>query len=138
VWEYGDKGSLLRRKPYFAEDMASGKLGSPPLRQLLQLLRPSFWFAAHLHVKFAAVVPHSSAIGDDGRSSTVTGRGSGGSGSNGDTPDERLQQQQKQYQQQQAYCAPVGGISTRFLALDKVFPGRYVKLTERIRQVSHY
>ena len=28
VWEYGDKQRLLRSKPYFQEDMISGKLGS--------------------------------------------------------------------------------------------------------------
>ena len=30
VWEYGDKQRLLRSKPYFQEDMISGKLGSYP------------------------------------------------------------------------------------------------------------
>jgi len=33
-------------------------LGSPPLFGLLNRLRPDFWFAAHLHVKFAAVYEH--------------------------------------------------------------------------------
>ena len=31
-------------------------IGSPPLMNLLQTLKPSLWFAAHLHSKFAALV----------------------------------------------------------------------------------
>lgn len=82
ICDYGDKESLLRIKPYFREDIESRKLGSPPLKELMAVLRPSFWFAAHLHVKFPAVVIHDTNV----------------------TPPK----------------------ITRFLALDKVIPGRLV------------
>lgn len=67
----GDTASLLRRKPFFREDMDKGELGNPAHDKLLHVLRPRYWFSAHLHVK------HAAAIGD-----------------------------------------------TRFLALDKIIPGR--------------
>ncbi|XP_030371889.1 lariat debranching enzyme [Scaptodrosophila lebanonensis] len=58
IWDYGNKEQLIKFKPYFKDDMESGKLGSRPLEELLKSVRPTYWFAAHLHCKFAALVPH--------------------------------------------------------------------------------
>lgn len=59
IWEYGNKEQLLRFKPYFREDMESGKMGSGPCWDLLTMLRPRNWYAAHMHCRFDANVQHS-------------------------------------------------------------------------------
>ncbi|XP_054709931.1 uncharacterized protein LOC129219676 [Uloborus diversus] len=58
VYNYGDKEKLLQRKSFFKDEMDNNQLGSQPAQELLFKLKPSYWFAAHLHCKFAAIVPH--------------------------------------------------------------------------------
>lgn len=58
VEQHGNVNDLLRRKPFFRSDVESNQLGSPPLMSLLRNLKPSWWFAAHLHTRFEARVQH--------------------------------------------------------------------------------
>jgi hypothetical protein len=62
VEQHGNLNDLLRRKPFFRGDIQSGRLGSPPLMSLLQNLKPSWWFAAHLHTRFEARVQHDPLV----------------------------------------------------------------------------
>lgn len=59
IADHGNVNQLLRFKPFFREDIESEKLGSPPSEELLYKLKPLHWFAAHLHVRFTALVKHS-------------------------------------------------------------------------------
>lgn len=60
---HGNKQELLRRKPFLRAEVEEHALGSRPGMQLLQKLKPRFWFSAHMHVKFAAVVNHPDGAG---------------------------------------------------------------------------
>jgi lariat debranching enzyme len=57
---FGNTHNLLRRKPFFRQEVETDTLGSPPLLQLLKKVKPEYWFSAHLHVKFAAIFKHES------------------------------------------------------------------------------
>lgn len=40
IYNHGDKKDLLQRKKHFYKDIASNQLGSPPLKWLLNTLKP--------------------------------------------------------------------------------------------------
>jgi lariat debranching enzyme len=99
-------------------------LGNPGSEKLLHVLQPSFWFAAHLHVKFAAVVRHPPVPGS---SSTTTT-------DNKDKPKENAtstsatttttsDSKEATSSSPTAPSAPPQKL-TRFLALSKVMPGQ--------------
>ncbi|KAI0294274.1 lariat debranching enzyme, C-terminal domain-containing protein [Multifurca ochricompacta] len=58
IERFGDLNGLLRRKPFLRGDIETHQLGSPPLMSLLLNLKPTWWFAAHLHARFEARVRH--------------------------------------------------------------------------------
>lgn len=58
VYNHGNLKQLIQSKPFFRDDIKQDKLGSKPCEELLEELKPKYWFAAHLHVKFAALVVH--------------------------------------------------------------------------------
>ncbi|KAI6649743.1 Lariat debranching enzyme [Oopsacas minuta] len=62
ITDFGDRNKLVRFKPYLHSDIEKGELGNPHSEQLIYSLKPDYWFAAHLHCKFAALVPHEQPV----------------------------------------------------------------------------
>ncbi|KNC85953.1 hypothetical protein SARC_01899 [Sphaeroforma arctica JP610] len=59
IHSHGDAVRLVRQKKFFAEEVKTKTLGSPPYERLLN----AYWFCGHLHVKFAALVKHTTFQG---------------------------------------------------------------------------
>ena len=64
----GNWKQLFKFKPYFQEDARNGQLGSVAAQQVMDWLRPKWWFSAHLHCKYAAVIDHDKTEGSQQRS----------------------------------------------------------------------
>lgn len=94
IYRYGNANDLFRRKSFLAAER--DEFGSPANADLLLALKPTYWFCGHMHVKFAAVVPHAPAPAAPETDQVV-------SASAAQLPTPR---------------------STYFLALDKVGPGK--------------
>lgn len=123
IYHHGNVNQLLKKKPFFQKEVQENSLGSPANEQLLLLLRPRYWFSAHLHVKFSAEIRHTNSDDKPKRSAsssvtatvqeqntekTATTEFHGMEPSDGNCPDSNSLTDQM----------------TRFLSLDKCLPKR--------------
>eukprot|EP00297_Palpitomonas_bilix_P026220 CAMPEP_0113896402 /NCGR_PEP_ID=MMETSP0780_2-20120614/17996_1 /TAXON_ID=652834 /ORGANISM="Palpitomonas bilix" /LENGTH=323 /DNA_ID=CAMNT_0000887535 /DNA_START=71 /DNA_END=1038 /DNA_ORIENTATION=- /assembly_acc=CAM_ASM_000599 len=109
VVHHGDEQALFRRKPFFRDEAMRNELGSPPAWKLLTVLKPSLWFSAHLHVKYAAVVEH----GEEHAEVRVE-----------QTSDGSMSESREEGEKEKGGKGEKRAV-TRFLALDKCLPRRH-------------
>ncbi|XP_020528149.1 lariat debranching enzyme isoform X1 [Amborella trichopoda] len=62
ITDHGSCKELIQQKPFFEREIRERSLGSKPAAELLEKLKPAYWFSGHLHCKFPAIVQH----GEDG------------------------------------------------------------------------
>ena len=58
VHRHGNERRLLQSKRFLEQEVQSNTLGNPHTVPVMKQLKPDYWFAAHLHTKFAALVKH--------------------------------------------------------------------------------
>lgn len=58
----GDYETLFKVKKGLRDDSVQGRFGSLAAKHVFDRLRPAYWFASHMHVKFAAAVQHGEYV----------------------------------------------------------------------------
>ncbi|KAH8177946.1 lariat debranching enzyme [Sarocladium implicatum] len=58
VEQHGDEKWLFSKKPDFRADVRDGRLGNLAAKYVMDRLRPPYWFSAHMHIKFPALVKY--------------------------------------------------------------------------------
>ncbi|KAK4226966.1 lariat debranching enzyme, C-terminal domain-containing protein [Podospora fimiseda] len=59
IENHGRKDVLFQWKPDFEQESIDGSLGNPAAANVMDRLRPRYWFSAHLHCKFTAIKDYS-------------------------------------------------------------------------------
>jgi lariat debranching enzyme len=61
IEKHGNQRALFNMKPDFEQESKDGTLGNQAAAFVMDRLRPSYWFAAHMHCKFAATKSYEGA-----------------------------------------------------------------------------
>ncbi|KAG8895953.1 hypothetical protein FRC00_006701 [Tulasnella sp. 408] len=134
IERYGDHKDLVHRRSHLKAGVAAGTIGCPPFFEILKKVRPSRWFAGHMHVKFEATVNHE---GPD--AGTTAGAQPSSSAATEANPKEIVHDRPSAPSSTESEPAPKpspslpssstsqsspGASETQFLALDQCLPNR--------------
>ncbi|KAK6589375.1 Dbr1p-like RNA lariat debranching enzyme [Cryptosporidium xiaoi] len=61
IEKYGNVKYLFKRKPYIKKDVQSNNFGTPGFLEIINNLRPNYWFSGHHHCFFDASIPFESS-----------------------------------------------------------------------------
>jgi len=132
----GDMEMLFRKKKFLRKEVLDGSLGSPGGEWLLKDLKPKWWFSAHLHVRFEALIRHDPVaptppeiihcpvarpkLNFSNNANQLAARALNNGGNKEKNEGEKEEKVVTQKEE------PVDGLEqvTRFLALDKCLPRR--------------
>ncbi|KAG8895731.1 hypothetical protein FRC00_006984 [Tulasnella sp. 408] len=134
IERYGDHKDLVHRRSHLKAGVAAGTIGCPPFFEVLKKVRPSRWFAGHMHVKFEATVNHegpdagttagtspsSSAVTEANPKEIVHDRPSAPSS----TESETAAKPSPSLPLPSTSQSSPGASETQFLALDQCLPNR--------------
>ena len=62
---FGDYKKLFADRKHFFESAKIDSLGSAAAEQVMNFLRPRYWFSGHMHIKYAATIEHKDNKGDE-------------------------------------------------------------------------
>jgi lariat debranching enzyme len=68
IENHGNSKTLWKIKPHFEEESKDGTLGNQAATYVMDRLRPPYWFAAHMHCKFAATKIYEDSANPKGTS----------------------------------------------------------------------
>ncbi|KFY45169.1 hypothetical protein V495_03090 [Pseudogymnoascus sp. VKM F-4514 (FW-929)] len=72
IENHGNAKALWRMKPDFEKESRDGTLGSQAATYVIDRLRPPYWFAAHMHCKFAATKIYKDETPDSASKTVAT------------------------------------------------------------------
>ncbi|KAI1110644.1 lariat debranching enzyme, C-terminal domain-containing protein [Nemania sp. NC0429] len=80
IEHHGDAQGLYEIKRHFKKESLDGRLGSPAAAQVMDRLRPAFWFSAHMHCKFASIKKYPPPGAEGAEEGETVAEVSGGQG----------------------------------------------------------
>ncbi|KAG6368417.1 hypothetical protein INS49_002624 [Diaporthe citri] len=118
---HGDCERLFAERPHFLKSAKTDNLGSEPAEQVLNHLRPRFWFSGHMHVNFRATVEHSDEAKVDFFQNLTVPR----------ELQKQLPRPVRAWKKPRNRPPGITNTTTHFLALDKPSPdGEFLELLE--------